>query len=189
MLILQTHKIDTKVVADAWSKTYCKSFNFKSVALYMLTKPITAEAPTPSALTQHFRKVLLKAGKGGKGTPKSDKKSTTTKKLTPSTPTTVKRTIDKTPPSKKRKVVSMSEEDESEPDVTNFDDAGRRASIPRRSKSVQPKYADDDGADDGAEDGADSDEEDAGGKKFVAHKYTNFDPEDDTEDDWENNLR
>jgi hypothetical protein len=154
----------------------------------VLTTPVIAEAKTSSALTQHFRKVLKKDGEAVKGTPKSDKKPATTKKLSPKTPTSVKRTIDamdKTPPSKKRKVASMSEEEESEPDVTNFEDAGLRASIPRRSKSAQPKYADDDGADDSA----DGDDEDAGGKKFVAHKYTNFDAEDDTEDDWENSVR
>jgi hypothetical protein len=163
------------------------SVSFKSAALHVLTRPVIAEAKTASALTQHFRKVLPKDEKAGNSTPKSDKKPTTTKKLSPKTPTSVKRTIDtidKTPPSKKRKVASMSEEDESEPDVTNFEDAGLRASIPRCSKSAQPKYADDDGADDGADV-----DEDTGGKKFVAHKYTNFDAEDDTEDDWGNNFR
>ena len=111
--------------------------------------------PSASAISQHIEKVKKKQAGGAKGgTTNSTAGASRKGPVTPRKPTTPK-----TPTSSaKRKRTNMSDEDDSEPDLSKVklsqeDGVGRRGSLSRLSKESSKKYGESSGDEDTDDDG------------------------------------
>ncbi|KAF2172792.1 hypothetical protein M409DRAFT_16753 [Zasmidium cellare ATCC 36951] len=135
LLIVDSMKIDYNIVAKKWAEKY----------------PDDDSKPTASAIGQHINK-LQKANGGGSG---GAAKSRPAGVLKPSTPSSSKKIVPKTPTSSKRKNRSMSDEDEDdseEDQKIDFTNIPKRESTVRRSKAARA-YAEPESDADEDEDG------------------------------------